>query len=119
MYETMTDQELKDIRKSIPKYLNDMTLEQQQITRDVYAEQKRRYDTQKAEGIRTYNQEVEAANYKVGDKVSYFCRSMIGFGGITIVGTVKKRKQFYVSLDIPFNNKKTAHLTKAWKQIEP
>jgi len=117
MYEETTDQELKDIRESIPKYLNDMTLEQQQITQDVYAEQRRRYDTKRTEEIKTYNQEVETANYKIGNKVSYFCRSFIGFGGITITGTVKKRKQYYVSLDIPFNNKKTAHLTKAWKQI--
>ena len=117
MYETMTDQELKNIRKSIPKHLNNMTLEQQQITHNVYTEQKKRYDTQKTENINTYNSEVEAANYKIGDRVSYFCRSLIGFGGITITGTVKKRKRYYVSLDIPFNNKKTAHLTKGWKQI--
>lgn len=117
MYEIMTDDELLAIRKSIPKHLNDMTLDQQKITHEVYVEQRKRYDIAKAEGIQAYNQDVEAANYKIGDRVSYFCRSLIGFGGITITGIVKKRMKYYVSLDIPFNGKKSAHLTKAWAKI--
>ena len=60
---------------------------------------------------------MEKAGYKVGDKVSYFARSMIGFGGITVTGKIGKRKKYYVTLDRPFNGKKTAHLTNAWKII--
>ena len=114
-YQTMTDAELDGIRKSMPKYLNDMTEEQQAITHAVYAEQKKRFDAKTAENYQAYNKQVEAAGYQIGDRVSYFARSMLGFGGIYINGTVKKRKKFYVALDRPMDGKKTAHLTNAWK----
>jgi len=114
---TKTDEELTEIRKSMPKYLNDMTEDQKAISHAVYIEQKKRFDANRADSFAAYNQEVEKGGYKVGDRVSYFCRYMIGFGGVLITGTVKKRKKYYVALDIVFNNKKTAHLTNAWKHI--
>jgi len=114
-YETMTDDELTDIRKSMPKYINYMTEEQIAISKAVYAEQKKRYEDNKAASYQQYNQEVESAGYKVGDRVSYFARYLLGIGGIVIKGTVAKRKKYYVKLDILWNNKKTAHLTKGWK----
>lgn len=114
-YKNMTDEELTAIRKSMPKYLNYMTDEQVEISKAVYAEQKRRYDANKLDSFQKYNQEVEAAGYKVGDRVSYFARSMLGIGGIVIYGTVAKRKKYHVKLDIPWNNKNTAHLTNGWK----
>jgi hypothetical protein len=117
-YETMTDDELVEIRKSMPKYLNHMTEEQVAVSKAVYAEQKKRYDNNKAASYTQYNQEVEAAGYKVGDRVSYFARYLLGIGGIVIKGTVAKRKKYYVKLDILWNNKKTAHLTNGWK-VEP
>jgi hypothetical protein len=116
-YQGFTDAELKEIRKSMPKYLNDMTEDQKAISHAVYAEQKKRFDMKKELSFSVYNQEVEKAGYKVGDRVSYFCRYLIGFGGFAITGTVKKRKKYYVALDILFNNEKTAHLTNAWKHI--
>ena len=116
-YQNMTDQELVDIRKAMPKYLNDMTEEQRITSHEVYAEQKRRFDAEKIKSYAVYNRKVEAAGYKVGDKVSYFARSMIGFEGITITGKVAKRKKYYVALDMEVNGKKSAHLTNTWKHI--
>lgn len=117
MYENMTDEQLREIRAAMPKYLNDMTEDQKAISHAVYAEQKRRFDSRKDESYRDYNREVESAGYKIGDRVSYFCRSMIGFGGMEVKGTVGKHKKYYVALDVPMNGKKTAHLTKGWKRI--
>jgi len=114
-YSTMTDAELDNIRKSMPKYLNAMTPEQQVITQAVYSEQKKRYDERRTADYEQYNSQVEAAGIKVGDKVSYFAVSMLGFGGIEIAGKVAKRKKYYVKLDAEVNGKKTAHLTKAWR----
>ena len=57
----MTDQELIDIRKSIPKYLNDMTEDQAKISAEAYAEQKRRYDEKRKHDFSVYNREVEKA----------------------------------------------------------
>lgn len=119
-YTTMTDQELKDIRQSMPKYLNDMTLEQRTNCTMAYEEQKRRYDAKTAEIYEQYNREVEKAGYKIGDKVSYFARSMLGIGGMVVNGTVRKGKKYFVKLDVSFNGKKTAHLTTAWqKEVTP
>jgi hypothetical protein len=117
-YQGYTDDELVEIRKSMPKYLNDMTEDQKEISLAVYAEQKARFDARKAEAFADYNRQVEAAGYKVGDRVSYFARSIIGFGGMVVKGTVGKRKKYHVVLDCEFNGKKTAHLTNAWR-IEP
>ena len=114
---TKTDEELTEIRKSMPKYLNDMTEDQKAISHAVYVEQKKRFDANRADSYAVYNQEVEKGGYKVGDRVSYFCRSMLGFGGFSVTGTVKKRKKFYVALDHPFDGKKSAHLTNGWKHI--
>lgn len=115
MIKNMTDGELVEIRKAMPKYLNDMTLEQQSISQAVYAEQRRRYDEKKAAAFGEYNQEVEQAGYQVGDRVSYFARSMMGIGGLIVTGTVKKRKKYFVALDRNCQYQgKTAHLTKAW-----
>lgn len=116
MYAEMTSEQLTNIKKSMPKYLNDMTEEQKATSHAVYAEQKRRFDAKQAEDVAGYNAEVEKAGYKVGDKVSYFARSMMGFGGILITGEVAKRKKYYVALAVPFNGKKSAHLTNAWKK---
>jgi hypothetical protein len=116
-YQGFTDAELIEIRKSMPKYLNNMTEDQKAISQAVYAEQKKRFDEKKTESFTVYNQEVEKGGYKTGDRVSFFARSMIGFGGMTVTGTVGKRKKYYVSLDCPMNGKKTAHLTNAWKHI--
>ena len=116
-YQGFTDTELIEIRKSMPKYLNDMTEDQQAISRAVYAEQKTRYDAKKTESFTVYNQDVEKGGYKIGDRVSYFARSMIGFGGMVVTGTVGKRKKYHVVLDCTMNGKKTAHLTNAWKHI--
>lgn len=116
-YQGFTDDELTEIRKFIPKYLNDMTEDQKAISNAVYAEQKKRFDAKKAEGFADYNQQVEKGGYKIGDRVSFFARSMIGFGGMVITGTVGKRKKFYVALDHPMNGKKSTHLTNAWKHI--
>ncbi len=113
----MTDAELKAIRAGIPKYLNDCTPEQQSISQAIYSEQKKRYDLRQATETAGYNAEVEKAGYKIGDKVSYFARSMIGFGGILITGIVGKRKKYFVKLDQTFDGKKTAHLTNQWKLV--
>src|SRR3990167_4453828 len=102
-YSTTTDQELIEIRRKLPKYLNEMTPDQKTISSGAYAEQKRRFDAGKAADYLNYNQQVEEAGYKVGDRISYFARSMIGFGGITITGKVAKRKKYYVALDVPMN----------------
>lgn len=117
MYANLNDNELKEIRNQTPKYLNDMTDEQKKISMEVYTEQKKRFDAEKEYSYQKYNEEVEAAGYKVGDKVSYFCRLLLGIGGIVITGKVAKRKKYFVALDHPMNGKKSAHLTKAWKHI--
>ena len=116
-YQGMTDAELIEIRKSFPKYLNDMTEDQKAISHAIYAEQKKRFDAKKAESFTAYNQEVEKGGYKIGDRVSFFARSMIGFGGMVVTGTVGKRKKYHVVLDRAVDGKKTAHLTNAWKHI--
>lgn len=113
-YSKNTDQELTDIRKGMPKYLNDMTPAQHAVSHAVYTEQKRRYDEKIAFERAEYNLEVEKHGFRVGDRVSYFARSMLGIGGISIKGTVGKRKQYYVKLDHAYNGKKSAHLTSAW-----
>ena len=118
-YNEMTDQELTDIRKTMPKYLNDQSEEQKIISHAVYAEQTQRYKAAKSENYAEYNRQVEEAGYKVGDKVSYFARSYLGFGGVVITGTVQKRAKYYVKLiDRSVNGKKIAHLTRAWKKEE-
>ena len=116
-YSTMTDSELTAIRKSMPKYLNNMTPEQTEISHAVYAEQKKRYDENKAKSYDEYNSEVENHGFNIGDRVKYFARSMLGIGGAEVTGTVKKRKKYYVKLDYPFNGQKTSHLTSGWKLI--
>jgi hypothetical protein len=113
--QAMTDDELRNVRTNMPKYLNDMTDEQKELSRTVYAEQKKRYDVNLEKEYREYNDQVEKAGYKIGDKVSYFARLMLGIGGVVVKGTVAKRKKYYVKLDVEFNGKKTAHLTNAWK----
>jgi hypothetical protein len=113
--QTMTDEELKEARKVLPRYLNEGTEEQAALHLAIYHEQKRRYDVKQATETTEYNRQVEAAGYKVGDKVSYFAVSMLGIGGMTVCGTVAKRKKYYVKLDGSFNGQKTAHLTKAWR----
>jgi hypothetical protein len=114
----MSDAQLAEIRKSLPKYRNESTPEQQALGDAVYQEQKRRYDEALAQDYAQYNREVEAAGYRVGDRVSYFARSMIGFGGIVVKGTVQKRKKYYVKLDHTFQGQKSAHLTKSWRREE-
>ena len=111
----MTDTELVTIRVGMPKYLNDMTGKQQSISQAVYAEQKRRYDLKKEVEYLEYNQTVEKAGYKIGDKVSNFVPSWTGCGGELITGKVGFRKKYFVQLDRPLNGKKSAHLTKAWR----
>jgi hypothetical protein len=114
-YQGYSDAELKEIRQVMPKYLNDMTEDQKAISQAVYAEQKKRYDLKKEADTAGYNREVEKAGYKVGDKVSFFARAFIGFGGFTITGTVAKRKRYFVKLDRPFDGKKSANLTNQWR----
>ncbi|MDP2218492.1 MAG: hypothetical protein Q8J68_14540 [Methanolobus sp.] len=72
-------------------------------------------EEEKEKACLEYNQQVEAAGYGAGDKVSCFVASWTGCGGELITGTVAKRKKYYVALDVPFNGKKSAHLTKAWR----
>lgn len=114
-YSKMTGSELAEIRANMPKYLNDQTREQQSISQAVYAEQKKRYGLKKDVEYMEYNQEVTAAGYKIGDKVSNFVASWTGCGGELLTGTVGFRKKYFVKLDRPFNGKKSAHLTKTWR----
>ena len=114
-YTKKTDTELTAIRKSIPRYLNEMTGEQQVISQAVYAEQKQRYDKKKTLNCQSYNRRVKDAGYKVGDRVSLFTASWAGWGGELLTGKVAFRKKYFVKLDTPFNGKKSAHLTGAWK----
>ena len=115
-YSKMTDTELVTIRAGMPKYLNDMTGEQQSISQAVYAEQKNRYETAKKADCIAYNQQVEDAGYKVGDRIDTFIPSWTGCGGERLTGRVGKGKKYLVILDVPFNGIKRMHLTKAWKK---
>lgn len=111
----MTDAKLAEIRANMPKYLNEQTGEQQSISQAVYAEQKRHFDLKRDIEYMEYNRDVEIAGYKTGDRVSRFITSWTGCGGELLTGTVGFRKKYFVKLDKPFNGKKSAHLTKAWR----
>ena len=113
----MTDQELVDARKALPKYLNYCTDAQRAESAALYAEQKQRYDEKKNADTAVEKKQVDAAGFKAGDRVNYFARSFLGLGGMLVTGTIGKRKKFYVKLDQPFNGKTTAHLTSAWKKV--
>jgi len=69
---------------------------------------KKRYANKKMDAYREYNQQVEKAGFKTGDRVSCSARNFLGrIGGMTVVtGTVKKRGKYYVALDVMLNGKK-------------
>ena len=101
---TKTDDELTEIRKSMPKYLNDMTEDQKAISHAVYVEQKKRFDANRADSYAVYNQEVEKGGYKVGDRVSIDSQSKYSgmphprYRGRTGIITATRGKAYVVAI---------------------
>jgi hypothetical protein len=98
--QSKTDSELAAIRKSMPKYLNDMSPEQIELTNIVYAEQKRRYDEKHNQEVNQFNIDAEKAGYKVGQRVKRFVSGLFGISGEVYQGTIVKQSGIYkVKLD--------------------
>lgn len=94
---SMTDDELKAIRRNMPKYLNEMTPEQQELANLVYAEQTRRFKALVAE----YNAEAEkVTGLKKGDRVSCFAPTWFGVGGQEHIGKVIYDRNGYLSVKL-------------------
>ena len=62
------------------------------------------------------------ANAHVGQRVSYFCPSMLGgfFGGLTLTGRIVLNRNLVaiVKLDRPYNGQKSCQWHNGWKEVQ-
>lgn len=58
-----------------------------------------------------------AAGAQIGQRVSYFCRSMLGLGGYTVSGTITRNRNglAVVRLDRLYEGKRFTQWTKEWR----
>jgi hypothetical protein len=79
---------------------------------------------QLAEHWRAYAQgQQEAMSYAgafIGQRVGYFCRSMLGLGGFTVFGTIIANRNgvAVVRLDQKWDGKRQTEWNKGWKEIQ-
>ncbi len=59
------------------------------------------------------------AGQQIGQRVSYFCASMLGIGGYLVTGTIKRNRNgvAIIKLDRPENGKTSTEWCKGWKVI--
>jgi len=78
---------------------------------------------QLAEHWRKYAEEqrqaMESVGAKVGQRVQYFCRSMLGFGGVTVNGVIALNRNGVpvIKLDQVVDGKKQAAWNKGWRAV--
>lgn len=62
---------------------------------------------------------MQQAGHKAGDKVSYFCMSLLGIGGYRVTGTIKLNRNniAIIKFDHPQNGKHSTEWAKGWKVI--
>jgi hypothetical protein len=89
--------------------------------RSVYARKAARKQ-QLAEHWQKYRAEqkvaMDAAGAQLGDSVQYFCRSMLGFGGLLVTGTITANRNgiAVIRLDRIVDGKRFAQWNKAWNK---
>lgn len=112
-YEELSNQQLKDVRASLPKYLNNCTPEQAITHQEVYAEQIRRYKAEVAD----YNRRAtEATGLKHGDKVEATFASAF-MSTCTFTGKVvyDKNGRLAIKTDRPNDaGRRITPINKAW-----
>lgn len=62
-----------------------------------------------------------SAGQKIGDRVSYFCASMLGIGGYIVTGTIKRNRNgiAVIRFDHPQQGKHSTEWCKGWKVMQP
>jgi len=112
-----TDQELTNIRSSMPKHTNDCTPEQMAIDKAVYAEQIRRYRAEAAD----YNQRAtEVTGLKHGDAVeATFQGAFMSLDSYTGKVVYNRGGRLCVKTDrADDTGRKQTPISKAWKLRE-
>lgn len=63
--------------------------------------------------------EMQAAGQREGDRVSYFCASLLGIGGYVVTGVIKlnRNRIAIIKFDCPQNGKTSTEWAKGWKVI--
>jgi hypothetical protein len=88
----------------------------------VYARRTNR-KAQLADHWRQYREEqscaMREAGAVIGQRVSYFCRSMLGFGGMTVTGRIAVNRNgiAVIRLDRIVDGKRQAAWSKGWRPI--
>lgn len=64
-------------------------------------------------------QAMQAAGQHVGQRVSYFCLSMLGIGGYVVTGTIKRNRNgiAVIKFDCPQSGKTSTEWARGWKVI--
>ena len=120
--ENLTDEEITERRLALPKYKNDMTVEQSAESSALYAEQRRRYKERIKATATEYNKAATGATgLKHGDKVEFYVPGLFGAMGLSekYQGKVIYDKKGRLSIRTTFadgSGRKTFSINKAWKK---
>lgn len=64
---------------------------------------------------------MKAAGAEVGQRVSYFCASLLGFGGFVVTGTItlNRNRIAVIRLDQKYQGRRFVEWSKGWRALAP